>query len=404
MVKLYSVSFHWYLEYANVGLTGPASTLSGATGATGSGPTGPNGVTGPNSSNTGPTGPLLIVNIDNTSGGITAAVAGFDNVAVTGTVNVLTNDIITSAIVTTSIIAPPNINYEGTASFTGGTGTLVFTPAPRLLKNGIYGYEVVTVNGVTGSNLVFSNVNLNFATTDPTILYTNAVAGPDIFKYDFTTGATALFLVSANAANEMDCNRNDAILYTSDDTNIYAYDLILKITWTLTTDTDIGLVRINALGYDNKRNQLWVVPKSGADPWAKLSMRPYDRYNNPGVQTFTLTNITFPGLPVTVNMGDLVIEPETGYIYVGARITNTDNMVYKLNPYNMKIMANVPALNQTGNGLPYLGYDTEFNIWIFSQSSTVDLFRIINTANLTIQTTSSPSPQCFDTGFTPYNF
>lgn len=403
--KLYSVNYEWYIEYANIKITGPTGS-TGYTGSNGvSGPMGPTGNIGPQGNTgligstgiqslvTGPTGPVIIINIDNTSGGVTAAVAGFDNVAVTGHVNVLTNDIIGSNIETINISAPPNPTYEGSVSFTGTTGNIIFKPAPRLLKNGIYGYDITT-DGVTGSNLIFTNVNLKYASNFPAVLY--CAVSTTIMKLNVNTTAVSTFLsLGSYVAQEMAVNLNDSLMYISNGTSIIVYDLILNITWTLAnTIVPLGLSSFSSLEYDNDRNILWLAPFNASTNWAKLSMRPYDRYNNPGVQTYTFTNIKF-NIPSMNGTGDVVSEPETGYLYIGINSSGT-HLIYKLNPYNGTVLAHI-----TFSGGINLVRATNNNIYALGSSP---LYEMVNTATCFCVSTGGIITGSTDGAIVPFNF
>lgn len=408
-----SLNSGWYLTYANTQISGP----TGPTGLTGNiGPTGPlvigprgdTGTTGATGAGTqgfegasgetgviglsGATGLTILTNLDLTTGGITGAIIGFDNVGVTGNVNVLDNDITNGSIVSVSISAPPNPKYEGSASVTGSTGTVIFTPAPRLLNGARYGYNVDV--GLTGSNLVVTNVNLNYVSSFPSILYTNGTT--TINKMDLITGISTPFLTLGSfAPNEIATNTNDALLYLSRGSTIIVYDLILNISWTLITSVaTLGIQNIIALEYDNKRNIFWILPGNIATSWAKLAMYPYDRYNKPGVQDYTLTNVTF-NVPVTSNVGDAVVESETGYIYV-VSISPT-SILYKLNPYTGTILAqkSIPS------SYPVRGTNNE--IYILRANNPI--YKLVNTATCTTINTGVPSPTVInDCGCMPFNF
>src|SRR5690606_38543199 len=60
----------------------------------------------------------------------------------------------------------------------------------------------------------------------------------------------------------------------------------------------------------------------------------YDRYNNPGIQTYNAVILDSPLLIPPIN---ITIEPETGYMY----IVYNGLVLYRVNPNNSSILASV---------------------------------------------------------------
>lgn len=389
-----SYNANWYVSQFSVGPTGP----TGATGTTGPiGFTGPTGFTG-NTGVTGPTGMSLqpIANVDYLSLGM----------AQTGSISVTSNDYVPAGVASIAIIAPPNPNYEGTASVTGSN--ILFIPAPRFTSTSIFGYSLTDNNGLTASAAIKININLSYSGTAAggnTGLYyiAGATASSNINSINVISGATSAAFTLPTATTAFASNLNDALIYYtglsgSTVTSINAYDIVLGTGFVVigtgaTGPTSLlgalGLTAgytISGLAYDQTNNFLYTIPGTGT-VISQIAMRPYNRYITPGQQTFVSVplTITGTGMSGTSNWNGAIVEPETGYIYATVSNTGT-NYVLKITPQNYSVLFGLTGL--TGSSPFRIGYANNSNIYI---SNSAGAFSLINVNSGMLATTTGGS-------------
>jgi len=230
--------------------------------------------------------------------------------------NVLTNDHITSGVSTVAITAPPNPNVEGTADFVGppANGQIEFTPAPRFTSTAIFGYQVTPTVGEPVSAMIKINADLSYS-INPAFLYITGLDS-NIYLFDINNSTSTAVITGLphNPAN-IASNLDDALIYYRVESSnvIYFHDFVTNTTHTLIDLTGLVPDNIIALGFDNGQHILYVGFFSGTD-MAKIVVEPYDRYNNPGVQTASV--LTGPFLTNTAETTEITVEKSSGFVYV----------------------------------------------------------------------------------------
>lgn len=440
-LTLEAYNFNWYSCQYAISPTGPtgATGITGNTGPTGdtgatgnTGPTGPTGNDGP----MGPTGPTGVTGATGAMGatGPTGAsiqqpIANIDflllKVATTGTIAVTANDYLPTGLSSIGISAPPNPNYEGTATIDGLN--VIFTPAPRFESTSIFGYYLTDNNGLTASAPIKVNVDLSYSATGggSTGLYylagdtgTTGGTGNQIISINATGGTQSSLFTLSTSTNSLASNMNDQLIYYTGysgttgtiSTQILAYDPIFNtsfpfigigVSGTSGLTADLGLptdYNISALAYDQTNNFLYTFPSSG-NVISQIAPRPYDRYYNANLQTYVSAPLTISGTGVTgsTTWYGACVEPETGYIYamIGTTGFNTTPYLVKIMPQNYSVISAVQSIVPT-NVPPFnIGYANNKNIYITSGTNPTVFYKLnVNSASLTVTptgVTSGPS-------------
>lgn len=313
----------------------------------------------------GDAGPIVIANIDFI----------LIPVATQNQINVLSNDLIPFGINNVIISAPPSIS-EGTTTFVGSpvNGVILFTPAPRLLTNASFGYQVTLSNNITVSAMVKVNVDTTYSGI-PKMLFINA--STQINMVDINTGTFSNIATLQNAATEIASNIGDALIYYGTaavgNNDIFAHDYILNTDFLLLNYSILipSTVQVSALGFDNKRYFLYLGFESGND-LLKVAVLPYDRYNNPGVQAFSASVIPLPAPVQGLFIVEITVEPETGYLYLSTRPSSGGNTtIYKVDPISSSVINTSAVIT----GTAHAGFSNDGNLYLLVESGgSIDIY------------------------------
>lgn len=295
----------------NTGATG--LTRIGATGRQGAtGPRGAAGVTGAPFIGIGPIGAInnmIPILLDD---------AFLVNAGFTGSFNVLANDTIIAGL--SGINAGSSLNVIEGRFLNNTVNPLNFIPAPRLLTAGTFNYYVNDKTNVIRSG--FAKLSVRSTYLDNPIVYSSN-GSQNLFRLNCASGSSIVVETLGTNIGNLSASVPDSLLYftATGSPQVQVFDPINNNIFNLfNVNTLFGIPQVAGLGFDNKRFLLYTMPISG-NRIVQVGVYPYDRYGNPGVQTFSAIQKT-PTFSVTVNgINDIAVEKVTGFLFITLRTT-----------------------------------------------------------------------------------